>query len=72
MVLVDHEIAKLAREDELIGGYDESCVTNIGYDLRKSYFAVDQKAVGTTAFGRDFLWKHLSINRDILQRCFSG
>ena len=49
MVLVDHEIAKLAREDELIGGYDESCVTNIGYDLRTAYFAVDQKEVGTTS-----------------------
>lgn len=49
MVLVDHEITKLARENELIGGYDESCVTNIGYDLRTEYFAVDQKEANSTS-----------------------
>lgn len=49
MVLVDHEITKLAKECELIGGYEESCITNIGYDLRAEYFAVDQKEVTTTS-----------------------
>lgn len=44
MVLVDHEIADLAKqEDGLIAGYDDSCLTNIGYDLRAEYFVVNEK-----------------------------
>ena len=43
MVLVDREIAKLSKDIELICGYDRSCITNIGYDLRTEYFAVDQQ-----------------------------
>ena len=47
MVLVDREIAELAKSKELLGGYDKSCITNIGYDLRTAYFAVNEKEVET-------------------------
>lgn len=44
MILVDHEINALAEtENGLISGYNQACLTNIGYDLRTEYFVVDQK-----------------------------
>lgn len=34
MLLVDEDIIELANNGKLIDEFDESCVTNIGYDLR--------------------------------------
>lgn len=44
MVLVDHEIADRVKRDGLIDSFDDSCLTNIGYDLRAKRFYVSDKA----------------------------
>ena len=36
MVIVDHEIADRVKHDGLIDSFCDSCLTNIGYDLRAS------------------------------------
>lgn len=48
MVLVDRDITRMVQEKELIANFDASCLTNIGYDLRTEYFAVDQKETVST------------------------
>lgn len=48
MVLVDHQIKSRVEHDCLIDSYKESCLTNIGYDLRvKNFYASrdDEKGV---------------------------
>lgn len=44
MVIVDHEIADKVMYDGLIDSFDDSCLTNIGYDLRAKRFYVSSKA----------------------------
>lgn len=44
-VLVDHEINNLAQNNDLIEHYNESCLTNIGYDLRADIFTDGNKSV---------------------------
>ena len=44
MVIVDHEIADRVKRDGLIDSFDDSCLTNIGYDLRAKQFYVSDKA----------------------------
>ena len=44
MVIVDHEIADRVKHDSLIDSFDDSCLTNIGYDLRAKQFYVSDKA----------------------------
>lgn len=44
MVIVDHEIADRVKRDGLIDSFDESCLTNVGYDLRAKRFYVSSKA----------------------------
>lgn len=43
MVLVDRDIARMVESNSLIENFDANCLTNIGYDLRTEYFAVNQK-----------------------------
>lgn len=43
MVLVDNDIARMVESNSLIENFDANCLTNIGYDLRTEYFAVNQK-----------------------------
>lgn len=45
MVLVDHEISELAKDKKLLNGYDESCITSVGYDLRTAYLVNNKKEV---------------------------
>lgn len=47
MILVDRDIAKLSEEKGLIQDFDRACLTNIGYDLKTEYFAVDGKRATT-------------------------
>lgn len=41
MILVDREIERLTKNGGLLDSYDPDCLTNIGYDLRAKYFAID-------------------------------
>lgn len=44
MILVDREIRALSEEElGLIRGFDQSCLSSVGYDLRTEYFVVDKK-----------------------------
>lgn len=43
MVLIDREIKKKVNKDGLIDSFDQSCLTNIGYDLRAKYFVVSNE-----------------------------
>ena len=43
MVIVDHEILDRVKRESLIDSFDNSCLTNIGYDLRaKQFYVADQ------------------------------
>ena len=44
MVIVDHEIVDRVNRDGLIDSFDNSCLTNIGYDLRAKRFYFADKA----------------------------
>ncbi len=43
MVLIDREIKDRADREGLIDSFDQSCLTNIGYDLRAKYFVVSNE-----------------------------
>lgn len=47
MVIVDHDIKDRVESDNLIESFDNSCLTNIGYDLRAKRFYVSSKAEET-------------------------
>ena len=43
MVIVDHQILDRVKRESLIDSFDNSCLTNIGYDLRaKQFYVADQ------------------------------
>ena len=43
MVIVDHEIEDRVKSENLIDSFDDSCLTNIGYDLRAKRFYSSSK-----------------------------
>ena len=43
MVIVDHEIMDRVKRENLIDSFDDSCLTNIGYDLRAKRFYASSK-----------------------------
>ena len=43
MVIVDHEIMDRVKSENLIDSFDDSCLTNIGYDLRAKRFYASSK-----------------------------
>lgn len=47
MTLVDHQIAALVEQKNLIDSYDNRCLTNIGYDLRAKMFYINSEGKKT-------------------------
>lgn len=43
MTLVDHQIAALVKQSNLIDSFDSRCLTNIGYDLRAKMFYLNSE-----------------------------
>lgn len=43
MTLVDHQIAALVEQSNLIDSFDSRCLTNIGYDLRAKKFYINSE-----------------------------